>query len=288
MEEGLDKKFKKSISLKEFEVAHTSTNSSMGWDSQEGFDLKQAEKDLNMSVKKLDNFDMEFDMIGYDAGTANALRRILLLDIPSMAIEKVYMYQNSSIMQDDHLSHRLGLIPLNVNPSLFSYPPLDWTPETATETEVLEFSLAIKCSRSKEPGKQSINEKVFTKDMQWVARGEQDKWITPTPGAVAPDILINKLRPGHEMDIKLFAIKVKWHSTPTCLIFLVQGTGRDHAKFSPVATAYYRLLPSITITKPVVGEAAVRLQKCFSPGVIQLVEGERGSKEATVVNQRLA
>ena len=210
MEEGLDKKFKKSISLKEFEVAHTSTNSSMGWDSQEGFDLKQAEKDLNMSVKKLDNFDMEFDMIGYDAGTANALRRILLLDIPSMAIEKVYMYQNSSIMQDDHLSHRLGLIPLNVNPSLFSYPPLDWTPETATETEVLEFSLAIKCSRSKEPGKQSINEKVFTKDMQWVARGEQDKWITPTPGAVAPDILINKLRPGHEMDIKLFAIKVKW------------------------------------------------------------------------------
>jgi len=272
MDEGLDKKFKKSISLKEFEVTHTPTNSSIGWDCQEGFDVKQVEQNLDMCVIKLDKFDMEFDMIGYDAGIANALRRILLLDIPSMAIEKVYMYQNTTIMQDDHLSHRLGLIPLNVNPRLFSYPSPDWTPETATETEVLEFSLAIKCSRSKEHGKQPINEKVFTKDMQWVARGEQEKWITSTPGAVAPDILINKLRPGHEMDIKLFAIK---------------GTGRDHAKFSPVATAYYRLLPSITITKPVVGEAAVRLQRCFSPGVIQLGEGKGGVKEATVVNQRI-
>ena len=29
-----------------------------------------------------------------------------------MAIEKVYMYNNTSIIQDEVLSHRLGLIPL--------------------------------------------------------------------------------------------------------------------------------------------------------------------------------
>ena len=32
--------------------------------------------------------------------------------------------------------------------------------------------------------------------------------------------------------------------------------------------AFYRLLPDIVIKKPVVGEAAARLQSCFSPGVI--------------------
>ena len=32
--------------------------------------------------------------------------------------------------------------------------------------------------------------------------------------------------------------------------------------------AFYRLLPDIIIKKPVVGEAAARLQSCFSPGVI--------------------
>ena len=53
-----------------------------------------------------------------------------------------------------------------------------------------------------------------------------------------------------------------------------------------MATAFYRLLPSITITKPVVGEAAVRLQKCFSPDVIELLEGPTGLQLAAVVNQR--
>ena len=70
-------------------------------------------------------------------------------------------------------------------------------------------------------------------------------------------------------------------------ILILQGTGRDHAKFSPVSTAFYRLLPSITITRPVLGEAALRLQKCFSPGVIELEDGPGGSKHAVVKNERL-
>lgn len=51
--------------------------------------------------------------------------------------------------------------------------------------------------------------------------------------------------------------------------------GKDHAKFSPVATASYRLLPEITLTEPVEGEKAERLKRCFSPGVIEVenVEG---------------
>lgn len=65
----------------------------------------------------------------------------------------------------------------------------------------------------------------------------------------------------------------------------VQGVGRDHAKFSPVATAFYRLMPHIEIRSPVVGEEAFRLQKCFSPGVIEVVDGERG-KEARVADPR--
>lgn len=46
--------------------------------------------------------------------------------------------------------------------------------------------------------------------------------------------------------------------------------GKDHAKFSPVATASYRLLPDITLLEPVEGEAAAELSRCFSPGVIEV------------------
>lgn len=48
--------------------------------------------------------------------------------------------------------------------------------------------------------------------------------------------------------------------------------GKDHAKFSPVATASYRLLPDITLLEPVEGEAAEELSQCFSPGVIEVQE----------------
>ena len=73
-----------------------------------------------MNEKKVkDPMCLEFDMIGVDPAFANAVRRILISDVPSMAIEKVFIYNNTSIVQDEILSHRLGLIPLKADPRLF-------------------------------------------------------------------------------------------------------------------------------------------------------------------------
>jgi DNA-directed RNA polymerase alpha subunit len=36
-----------------------------------------------------------------------------------MAIEKVVIYQNTSLIQDEVLAHRLGLIPLKADPKMF-------------------------------------------------------------------------------------------------------------------------------------------------------------------------
>lgn len=49
----------------------------------------------------LNDEDMEFDMIGVDPAVANAFRRILISEVPSMAIEKVYMINNTSVIQDN-------------------------------------------------------------------------------------------------------------------------------------------------------------------------------------------
>ncbi len=40
-----------------------------------------------------------------------------------MAIEKVYIANNTSVIQDEVLAHRLGLIPLRANPNLFKFKP---------------------------------------------------------------------------------------------------------------------------------------------------------------------
>ena len=42
---------------------------------------------------------MEFDLIGVDASFANTIRQILISDVPSMAIEKVFIYNNTTIVQ---------------------------------------------------------------------------------------------------------------------------------------------------------------------------------------------
>lgn len=38
-----------------------------------------------------------------------------------MAIEKVMIYNNTALIQDEILAHRLGLIPLKADPRLFEY-----------------------------------------------------------------------------------------------------------------------------------------------------------------------
>jgi DNA-directed RNA polymerase I and III subunit RPAC1 len=203
------KEFKNKISLKEFEVVNTSSSNVAGnfFGSQKGFNVKEAAESLKVCVVKMDRLDMEFDMVGYDPAISNALRRILLSDIPSMAIEKVHMYQNT--MQDEVLAHRLGLLPLRADPRLFSYPLADWSPESGTAQDTLDFSLTIKCTSSSDPTKQYNNDHVLTRHMEWVPRGDQEKWMgTTDPGCADKDILINKLRPGHE--IKMFAVKVSF------------------------------------------------------------------------------
>lgn len=43
------------------------------------------------------------------------------LQVPTMAIEKVFIYNNTSIVQDEVLAQRLGLIPIKADPRLFEY-----------------------------------------------------------------------------------------------------------------------------------------------------------------------
>lgn len=43
---------------------------------------------------------------------SSALRRIMISEVPTYAIENVYFYENTSSMYDEVLAHRLGLIPV--------------------------------------------------------------------------------------------------------------------------------------------------------------------------------
>lgn len=268
------------VQLKEFSLQNVHSTdfpgNYPGYDDT--WDLERFQKNFRIEITKMEDDLLEFDMVGIDAALANAFRRILLAEVPTMAIEKVYVYKNTSIIQDEILAHRLGLIPIRADPRLFEYRNSD--DAEGTEIDTLQFELNVKCTRnpraakdSSDPSELYLDHKVYTSHMKWLPQGNQSDLfhdIDP-PRTVHSDILIAQLRPGQEIHVIMHCVK---------------GVGKDHAKFSPVATASYRLLPEITLLHPIEGEMAERLQKCFSPGVIA-VDDVNGKKVARVENARI-
>ena len=53
-----------------------------------------------------DGSELTFDLVGVEAPVANALRRILLAEVPTMAIEAVYIFKNTGIIQDEVRARR--------------------------------------------------------------------------------------------------------------------------------------------------------------------------------------
>lgn len=53
---------------------------------------------------------------------------LTVAQVPTVAIDQVYVWNNTSIMQDEVLCHRLGLIPLKIDPRTFQFKSESTTP----------------------------------------------------------------------------------------------------------------------------------------------------------------
>ncbi|NUB92810.1 DNA-directed RNA polymerase subunit D [Haloterrigena sp. SYSU A121-1] len=60
--------------------------------------------------------EARFLVRGVTPGFANGIRRAMLADVPTMAIDTVRFVENSSVMFDEQLALRLGLVPLTTPP----------------------------------------------------------------------------------------------------------------------------------------------------------------------------
>ena len=87
------------------------------------FNLEKWKQQFELKVHASDDPDLLlFDIKGIDSSIANALRRILIAEVPTVAVHRCYVSNNTSVMQDEVLAHRLGLMPLRVDPDLFEFP----------------------------------------------------------------------------------------------------------------------------------------------------------------------
>ena len=121
---------------------------SVGYDNAWNFAKWSGDFDIKVTRSETDL--LEFEMIGVDPAIVNALRRILIAEVPTVAIEHVFVIDNTSEMAEEVLSHRLGLVPLNVDAEQLkarSKGETESGSDKPSEANTVVFKLCVDCKK---------------------------------------------------------------------------------------------------------------------------------------------
>ncbi len=77
---------------------------------------------MDIDILELSERKARFILSGVSVPFANALRRSILAEVPVMGIDEINIYDNTSVLFDEQLSLRMGLIPLKADTKNFSLP----------------------------------------------------------------------------------------------------------------------------------------------------------------------
>jgi len=78
---------------------------------------------MEVEVLELEGDTLRLLVRGAYTAFVNALRRIMIAEVPCMAIEEVGIIENSSVLNDEFLAHRIGLVPLKMDPAILEEEP---------------------------------------------------------------------------------------------------------------------------------------------------------------------
>lgn len=146
-----------------------------------------------------------------NTGFVNALRRLMIESVPTMAIEEAEIIENSSALYDEVLAHRLGLVPLTTDLKSYKLPQECKCEGKGCNSCTLKITL-----KSKGPGY------VYASELK-----SKDPAVKPA----YPDMIIAKLLKNQEIELEATA---------------VLGQGKNHVKWSP-GLVWHTYKPNITV-----------------------------------------
>jgi DNA-directed RNA polymerase subunit D len=155
---------------------------------------------------------------GVDVPFINALRRIVISEVPSMAIDEIMMIENSSMLQDEIIAHRLGLIPLRTDLDSYNLPE-ECPCKSEFGCNLCRVTLALDAEAKGGP------RTVYSGDL-----------ISENPNVKPVSDKIPILKLAREQRIKLEA-------------YARLGKGKNQAKWQPVSMCTYKYFPKVEIGK---------------------------------------
>jgi DNA-directed RNA polymerase subunit D len=167
--------------------------------------VKTVELKGNKGVLKIEDTDVYF---------VNSLRRVMLAELPKLAIDDVIIYDNTSALFDELIAHRLGLIPI------------------PTDLQLLNFRNECKCEGKGCPS--CTVRYTLSKEGEGVVYSGDLQPEVPSFAITETSIPIVELMKDQRVILEVEA---------------VLGRGRDHAKWQVVLAPRYRMETVITVDK---------------------------------------
>ncbi|KAL9008295.1 MAG: hypothetical protein Q9173_006566 [Seirophora scorigena] len=197
----------------------SNVSANMDYDAMDGLEDVGPRVTVRQALRDRADFTLE----NIDLSFANSLRRTLLAEVPTMAIDLVEVQVNTSSLADEFIAHRLGLIPLNSkNVDDVSYTRDCDNCEQYCEYCSVTLELHARCT-----GDEIM--KVYARDLV-VADPRPNEWVG-LPIITDPQGLgsvICKLRQNQEIRMKCIAKK---------------GIAKEHAKWAPTSAVGFEYDP---------------------------------------------
>jgi DNA-directed RNA polymerase subunit D len=199
-----------------------------------------------VEIEILDKTDdyMRFIVKGINVPFANALRRIILTEVPVMAIDELVILENSSMLNDEVLAHRMGFIPLKTDLDSYNLPE-ECTCKSEFGCNLCRLTLTLEAEAKEK------TMTVYSGDLK-----SENLDITP----VSDEIPIVKLAPDQNVKLEAYARL---------------GKGKNHAKWQPVSMCTYKYLPQIKIDLERCNACAECVKLCPERVLIDMKEGIR-------------
>jgi len=172
-------------------------------------DFEDFIQDLSsLEVISKDNQKISLKLKGVPLQYANALRRVCLNGVPVFAIDTVDIIENSSVLPDEGLAHRLGLIPIKTDLSRFNEPSkCDCHSESGCSNCKVMLVL--------DSGDSDVTRTILSEELS-----SEDESISP----ISTKIPIVELAPGQRVKVECYARlgrgteHAKWNSANTSIL----------------------------------------------------------------------